>query len=56
MRAVMADKFFAAFNYFAIFAAMPLAVSIVIFFNTFRTFFRLITVHKYGAMSVEKVI
>ena len=56
MRAVMADKIFAAFNFFASFAAMPLAVSIVIFCNTFRTLFRLITVHEYGAMSVEKAI
>ena len=56
MRAVMADKIFAAFNFFASFAAVPVAFSLVIFSNTFRTLVRLITVHAYGAMSVEKVI
>ena len=49
-------KFFAAFNFFASFAAVPVAFSLVIFSNTFRTLVRLITVHAYGAMSGEKVI
>ena len=52
----MADKIFAASHFFASFAAMPVAVSLVIFCNTFRTLVRLITVHEYGAMSVEKMI
>ena len=52
MREVMADKIFAAFNFFASFAVMTVVVSLVFF----RTLVKLITVHEYGAMSAEKVI
>ena len=56
MRAVMADKIFAAFNFFASFSVMTVAVSLVFFSIIFRTLVRLIIVHEYGALGVEKVI